>query len=56
MFEGILGNENIKQELIKIVELNKISHSYLFLGTDRNWKKINSKRICQDDFKVRFGK
>lgn len=33
MFEKIIGNNNIKNELIHTVELNKISHSYLFLGT-----------------------
>lgn len=40
MFEGIIGNEKIKLELQTSVELNKNSHSYLFIGTSGIGKKM----------------
>lgn len=40
MFQNILGNEKIKNLLIKSVNDNKISHSYLFLGMDGIGKKL----------------
>ena len=47
MFDKILGNSNIKDELIHIVELNKISHSYLFLGTSGIGKKEIAKEFAK---------
>ena len=47
MFEKIIGNNNIKNELIHTVELNKISHSYLFLGTAGIGKKEIAKEIAK---------
>ena len=32
MFEKIIGNNKIKNQLINSIKLNKYSHSYLFLG------------------------
>jgi len=40
MFNDIIGNDKIKNELKQTIELNKISHSYLFIGTDGIGKKI----------------
>ena len=40
MFEGIIGNEKIKQELIKSIDSNKYSQSYLFLGIPGIGKKM----------------
>ena len=47
MFENILGNEKIKQELVKTVSLNINSHSYLFLGTAGIGKKIIAKEFAK---------
>ncbi len=47
MFEQIIGNEKIKQELIQIVKTNKISHSYLFLGTSGIGKKLIAKQFAK---------
>ena len=40
MFENIIGNDKIKQELKHAVDLNMNSHSYLFIGTDGIGKKL----------------
>lgn len=47
MFDKILGNENIKEQLKKIIELNKLSHSYLFIGTDGIGKKLIAKEFAK---------
>ena len=47
MFDNILGNEKIKQELIQSVKLNKISHSYMFLGTSGIGKKQIAKEFAK---------
>lgn len=56
MFNNIIGNDKIKQELIQTVKLNKISHSYLFLGTSGIGKKMIAKEfakmiLCMDEQK-----
>ena len=56
MFNNILGNEGLKQELINAVKLNKTSHSYLFIGTEGIGKKLIAKEfakmlLCLDDNK-----
>ena len=47
MFEKIIGNEKIIDGLIKSVQLNKISHSYLFLGTEGIGKKKIAEEIAK---------
>ena len=47
MFEGIIGNSSIKQELINSVNLNKYSHSYLFCGTDGIGKKLIAREFAK---------
>ncbi len=40
MFEKILGNDHIKQQLKKSIENNQVSHSYLFIGIEGIGKKL----------------
>ncbi len=47
MFEGIIGNDLIKQELINSVNLNKYSHSYLFCGTEGIGKKLIAREFAK---------
>ena len=47
MFNNILGNEKIKDVLINAVKLNKVSHSYLFIGPDGIGKKLIAKEFAK---------
>ena len=47
MFENIIGNEKIKQELVRTVSSNTNSHSYLFLGTVGIGKKLIAKEFAK---------
>ena len=47
MFENILGNEKIKQELNIAIKNKKISHSYLFIGTEGIGKKLIAKEFSK---------
>lgn len=47
MFDGIIGNNDIKQELIKVINLEKLSHSYLFIGTEGIGKKLIAKDFAK---------
>lgn len=54
MFDNILGNDRIKEVLANSVKNNKISHSYLFVGTEGIGKKLIAKEfakmiLCIDD-------
>lgn len=54
MFNNILGNDKIKELLINSVKNNKISHSYLFLGTEGIGKKLIAEEfakmiLCTDE-------
>lgn len=40
MFENILGNDKIKQQLIQSNQNKQVSHSYLFVGTEGIGKKM----------------
>ena len=39
MFENIIGNEPIKDTLEQAIKNNKVSHSYLYLGTSGSISK-----------------
>ena len=47
MFEKILGNDLIKENLIKSVKSSKISHSYLFIGIDGIGKRMIAKEFAK---------
>ncbi len=47
LFEGIIGNKKIKNELSNAIKLNKYSHSYLFLGTAGIGKKLMAKEFAK---------
>ena len=47
MFENVLGNERNKNILEKAIELNKISHSYIFWGTEGIGKKLIAKEFTK---------
>ena len=56
MFENIIGNTNIKTVLEKSIKQNKLSHSYLFIGTQGIGKKMIATEfakmiLCLDDKK-----
>lgn len=56
MFENIIGNTNIKIVLEKSIKQNKLSHSYLFIGTQGIGKKMIATEfakmiLCLDDNK-----
>ena len=47
MFSDIIGNDKLKKELIHSVELNKTSHSYLFIGTEGIGKKLIAEEFAK---------
>ncbi len=47
MFDEIIGNNDIKQQLIQTIKLDKLSHSYLFIGTDGIGKKLIAKEFAK---------
>lgn len=47
MYENIIGNDKIKQELAHAASLNLNSHSYLFIGTDGIGKKLIAKEFAK---------
>ena len=47
MFDRIIGNDKIKEQLKQAVNLNKTSHSYLFLGTSGIGKKMIAKEFSK---------
>ena len=49
MFKNLVGNDNIKKDLNKILESRNISHSYMFIGTAGIGKKEFAKAIlCEN--------
>ena len=47
MFDNIVGNDKIKEVLKKSVDLKKVSHSYLFIGTEGIGKKLIAKEFAK---------
>lgn len=47
MFEQILGNKKITEQLTNSIKIGNISHSYLFLGTQGIGKKIIAKEFAK---------
>ena len=47
MFDEIIGNDRIKNQLKQAVDLNKTSHSYLFLGISGIGKKMIAKEFAK---------
>lgn len=47
MFENIIGNDKIKETLTKSLEFNRVSHSYMFIGTEGVGKKLFAKEFAK---------
>ena len=47
MFEQILGNKKITEQLTNSIKIGNISHSYLFLGTEGIGKKMIAKEFAK---------
>ena len=47
MFDEIIGNQQIKEELQKSLKENKISHSYMFVGIEGIGKQMIAKSFAQ---------
>lgn len=47
MFNNIIGNKKIKELLTNSIKINKISHSYLFLGTEGIGKMLIAKEFAK---------
>lgn len=46
-FENIIGNEQVKNTLNKIIEQNKLSHSYMFIGPEGVGKTLFAKEFAK---------
>ncbi len=56
MFEKLIGNEKIKQDLKAVIENNRVSHSYMFIGNKGIGKSLYAKEfakaiLCNNDKK-----
>lgn len=47
MFNNIIGNKKIKELLTNSIKINKISHSYLFVGTEGIGKMLIAKEFAK---------
>ena len=47
MFENIIGNDHVKENLMKAVSSNTVSHSYLFTGKSGIGKKLFAKELAK---------
>ena len=48
MFEQIIGNKRNKEILEKTIKINKVSHSYVFWGTEGIGKKLIAKEFAKN--------
>ena len=46
IFEKLIGNDKIKEELADTIKSNNVSHSYLFAGPDGIGKKLFAKEFA----------
>lgn len=46
-FENIIGNEQVKNTLNKIIEQNRLSHSYMFIGPEGVGKTLFAKEFAK---------
>ena len=46
-FNELIGNDKIKENLIKVLNNNTMSHSYMFIRKQRYRKETICKRICK---------
>lgn len=46
-FEEIIGNEQVKNTLNKIIEQKKLSHSYMFIGPEGIGKTLFAKEFAK---------
>lgn len=56
MFNNIVGNEKVRELLVNSIKNNKISHSYMFIGTEGIGKSLIAKEfakmiLCSDNNK-----
>ena len=47
MFEKLIGNDRIKENLEKVLNSNNISHSYMFIGPSGIGKKKFAKEFAK---------
>lgn len=47
MFNNIIGNDRIKNLLVNLVQTNKVSHSYLFIGIDGIGKMLIAREFAK---------
>ena len=47
IFEKLIGNDKIKEELADTIKSNNVSHSYLFAGPDGIGKKLFAKEFAK---------
>ena len=47
IFENLIGNNKIKEELRDVIKSNNISHSYLFLGTEGIGKRLFAREFAK---------
>ena len=48
MFEKLIGNDRIKENLEKVLNSNNISHSYMFIGPSGIGKKNLQKNLQKE--------
>ena len=56
MFENLIGNERVKELLANSINTNKITHSYLFVGTAGVGKTLFAKQFARKILQVQDNK